>query len=497
MKKITFLLATIILTSTGFSQTELASPNSTDYGDSPIYSSTATKAPGDSCGGYFNDYISLNKTSFLFVEYMTTGDVSGVDYKGRAQRFHAPQPIEVSGVKFYSYFTEPAVDSVKVYVYLWDWDDALDSIGTQLAFDSCWVTYTAYTAILPDIETIGMFSAPVTVTEDYIVGVIAEGTDDDSLRIYRSTSPDGAGEGVSFAYYDNPLYPGFLGWYQTLATFGAGYDIDYLISPFVKFDLHDGFTVTDDTICPGIVSAVCADYVQMPVFADNHYNGNSASPTVDIVYYWGDGQQNIGLPSACHTYDTSGTYTLNLQDTLVRHNFFSSVCIVDLNLTIVALDTPMASFTVSSAGLTASFTNTSSFADSVVYDFGDGSPTVNMNDPSHLYATIGTYTVIMVAYNECATDTATMVITIDDVGLFNNNKNFRVYPNPANEQIIISGVQEGSQIEIINLLGQTVYISTANSYKEEIDVGNFIDGAYFVRVSGSSDQYTKKILIRH
>ena len=500
MKKQTLTLALLFISLFTFSQTELASPTGINMGDAPEFGSPY-KAPGDSCGAYFNDHVALNKSSSIVVEFLAD-DPTGSYYMGRAQRYPVPQPMEVSGLKFYSYFTDPSVDSVRVFTYLWDWDDATDSIGTMLATDTVWVTYTAYTPVLPDIETISTFDTPVEVTDEYLVGVIVDtlGGDDNTLQIYRNTNPDGAGEGRGYAFYGSPIFgPSFIGWYN-FADFGGpggGYDIDYMISPEVKYDLHDGFNVIGDTICPGDVSATCADYTQMPVFSDPYYNAYAGSPESSIVYYWGDGLQNTGLPSACHTYDTSGTYVLNLQDTLVRHNFFSPFCIVDLSMNIVALDSPNASFDVTNTGLTADFTNTSTTTDSVVYDFGDGSPTVNENDPSHTYSTVGTYTVTMIAYNMCATDTATMEVTVDDVGWLDNNQNFKVYPNPANQKLIIDQVEEGSTIELLNLLGQTIYTSRVTSYKEIIDVSLYKEGAYFVRISGTHDQYTRKILIKH
>ncbi|MCG8577566.1 MAG: PKD domain-containing protein [Flavobacteriales bacterium] len=500
MKNLSLILIVFLLFSTNSFSQELSSPYNSTYGDSPIYSTPlpSTKAPGDSCGAYFNNYIGLTKTSTIGIEYLKTGDVSGIDYVGRAQRFYTPQAIEVSGVQFYSYFSDPTVDSIQVIVYLWDWDETLDSVGTELASDTVWVTHTAYTPDLPEVEVNGFFDEPITVTEDYIVGVIAADANDDSLRIYTSSAAaaDGAGEAVSFAYYNNPLYPTFEGWYQTLETFGASYDIDYLISPRVKFDLHEGFTVIDDTICPEVVSAGCAEYVQMPIFADGQYNGNSATPESMIVYYWGDGFQNTGLPSACHTYSTPGTYEINLIDTLARNDFFSPLCIVDLTETIVVLGPPTASFGSSSAGLTADFTNTSTGADSVVYDFGDGNSS-NLDDPSHTYSSTGTYTVTLIAYNMCSSDTTSMEVVIDDVGVYENNKNFVVYPNPANEQLIVADIEAGSQIEIINLIGQTIYTTSATSSKENMDVSYLPAGTYFVRISGSTDQYTRKFVVRH
>ena len=64
----------------------------------------------DTCGAYFNNYIGLVKTSDIFFEEMRSGDGSDfTPYAGRGQRFHANQPIEVSGLQFYAFQNNPDV----------------------------------------------------------------------------------------------------------------------------------------------------------------------------------------------------------------------------------------------------------------------------------------------------------------------------------------------------------------------------------------------------
>lgn len=63
-----------------------------------------------------------------------------------------------------------------------------------------------------------------------------------------------------------------------------------------------------------------------------------------------------------------------------------------------------AGFTETSTEFVASFTDGSTEAVSVVYDFGDGNTSTDPN-PTHTYAAPGTYTVCQIANNSCLSDT--------------------------------------------------------------------------------------------
>lgn len=62
---------------------------------------------------------------------------------------------------------------------------------------------------------------------------------------------------------------------------------------------------------------------------------------------------------------------------------------------------PAASFSYSNTWLQASFNSSGSVADSLVWDFGDGSPASTQAHPSHKYSSAGSYTVQLIAWNDC------------------------------------------------------------------------------------------------
>lgn len=78
---------------------------------------------------------------------------------------------------------------------------------------------------------------------------------------------------------------------------------------------------------------------------------------------------------------------------------------------------PTAGFTYAIDGLTVTFTNTSTLADTYLWDFGDGATSTEVN-PVHTYAANGIYEVTLTAYNangenSYSTTIATTVLTAD------------------------------------------------------------------------------------
>ncbi|MFT3681975.1 MAG: PKD domain-containing protein [Ferruginibacter sp.] len=78
---------------------------------------------------------------------------------------------------------------------------------------------------------------------------------------------------------------------------------------------------------------------------------------------------------------------------------------------------PDASFTVNdtlgcSGALNVATNNQTRFANSYTWDWGDGSPTVAFNSPTHLYNTIGSYVISLIASDGVCRDTALQPVTV-------------------------------------------------------------------------------------
>ena len=466
-------------------------------GVTPDWTPSPDRAAVDTCGPYFNNYVGLVKTTDIYFEELRTGNASDFNpYAGRGQRFHANQEIEISGVQFYSFQNNPLVDSLMVITLLFDYDEAADSVGLELARDTVWVKHTAFTPLLVELEVNSYFDEPVIVSEDYIVALYT--STNDSLKIITNSAidGDGDGEGVSFAYYNNPVAPSFTGWYPTLPVFGPSYDLDYLISPYVRYALHDDFTLSDDSICPTIVSAACVDYTQVANFSDPHYNRFAGTPATKVSWNWGDGFQNTVLTTLCHTYETPGTYTITLRDSIRRHDYFDFTCAVARTKTIVVLDSITANASLTGSGLIGTFSSLSTGIDSVMWDFGDGITSNDFN-PTHNFPTIGSFDIWYYAYGPCNTDSLMLVFDANDVSLLESEMNWSFYPNPANNDLTIEAPMEFENVEIINLLGETILSQSLENGFTTVYTGNLANGTYIIRMNGRAVESLNLFVISH
>lgn len=497
MKK-TYVLLLLFISSFGFAQEFPGQPTSLGSGATPDWTRPMSKMAVDTCGAYFNNYVGLVKTTDIYFEEMRTGNAGDFNpYAGRGQRFHANQDIEISGIQFYAFQNNMDVDSIMVVTLLFDYDEAIDSVGAELARDTVWVSHPEFTPLLPDLEVDSYFDEPVVVSEDYIIAMYT--STDDSLKIITNSAVDGDGdmEGVSFAYYENPVAPSFTGWYPTLPTFGPSYDIDYLMNPLVRYKMHDNFVMDNDTICPNEVSAVCVDYPQVANFSDPHYNRFWDDPAGKVEWNWGDGLQNTDLLSLCHTYNESGTFTITLTDSIRRHDFDDFTCAIEVTQTIFVRDSAVANATATSAGLTADFDGSPTLADSVAWDFGDGSDWSTEEDPSHMYDAVGEYDVWFYAYGPCNTDSIRITVTISDVSITENELDVAIYPNPANDQVFIKGLSAGTTVEVVNIIGEVVYVQQTTGGTFSIRTTGFAQGAYFIRLKNESGETTRKLIVKH
>ena len=70
------------------------------------------------------------------------------------------------------------------------------------------------------------------------------------------------------------------------------------------------------------------------------------------------------------------------------------------------------------------------------------------------------------------------------------NTNFTVYPNPATENILVNNVVKGSSLEVVNALGQVVYSEVINNTKSNVNVANFNNGLYMIRITNGNEVIT-------
>ncbi len=77
------------------------------------------------------------------------------------------------------------------------------------------------------------------------------------------------------------------------------------------------------------------------------------------------------------------------------------------------------------------------------------------------------------------------------------NRKIKIYPNPANDFIILESIKPIQSISIYNPLGKNMYYnSEIRSDKQAIDIGYFKSGLYFIEIKTLSGIVKAKIIIQ-
>lgn len=157
-----------------------------------------------------------------------------------------------------------------------------------------------------------------------------------------------------------------------------------------------------------------------------------------------------------------------------------------------------ADFSVTVNSNTVTFTNQSLNSTINSWTLQSGA-TSTVNSPVYTYTANGTYTVKLIAFNNCDSDTIEKTVNITVIGL--NEKeasvnNLSIYPNPANSYITLNCSScEKCTVEIFASDGRKVYKGSAGNKPENIDLSGLKSGLYLLKVSEKNSSYTKRLVI--
>ena len=243
-----------------------------------------------------------------------------------------------------------------------------------------------------------------------------------TLEDYITVHPDPIAE---FTYTANELQISFL----NLSQFGDEFEWDFgdgsssnEMDP-VHWYVEDGayeVTLTVTNECGTDVYILLLDVISIPI-ADFTYDPatgceplivnfyNESSPNATEFYWEFDG----GTPSISYDefpvveYELPGTYSV-----LFIASNAAGDDVLTLNNIITVDPLPTAGFDYTVNGMTAQFVSSAQDENSIQWEFGDGN-TSGIENPSHTYATGGTYTVLQIVDNNCGSDTMIQVINVN------------------------------------------------------------------------------------
>jgi Zn-dependent metalloprotease len=245
------------------------------------------------------------------------------------------------------------------------------------------------------------------------------------------------------------------------------------------------------------IPSVATIYLPAPVITPSGVveicNGQSTTLTSELAdsYIWWPGNET----TQSITVNSAGSFVVQVTD---------SICATPSDTVIVEVvnDPPTAAFTDVTNSLAVTFTNTSTNGTSYSWNFGDGSSS-QLSDPTHTYATAGTYTITLITENACGTDTFTISLPVEGIFENSDDSHIAIYPNPSDGilNIDVANLTTNSRIKysIYDMIGNSVksgYIDTTSKEAHAvINLSETSKSVYFIRIFNESMSKTSKIII--
>lgn len=203
-------------------------------------------------------------------------------------------------------------------------------------------------------------------------------------------------------------------------------------------------------------------------------------------YLWNNGDTGIS-----NWVGAGGTYSVTVS---------LNGCYVTDDLVVTELPYPVAEFTEVVISPEVDFTNLSNVSTKLMWDFGDGQFSSDVN-PIHRYTNPGVYSVVLEASNKCDTTYFTKSVSIFPQANQNIyvNESLDVYPTLANTHVNfkLDGYNLNEiEYAVFDIVGKLVYERTenylGNNHVYSINVNEFASGTYYLRIVSAPNQMAVK-----
>lgn len=206
-------------------------------------------------------------------------------------------------------------------------------------------------------------------------------------------------------------------------------------------------------------------------------------------YQWdfGDGQFS-GAVNPQHTYNKPGTYSVMLVTSNSGGSDTTFKTVILNDVLYVASEFP----DTVQAGTTVQFIDSSMYANSWQWYFGDGNNSTTPN-PQHTYQNKGTFIVTLLVTNSagCSGSTNNAIIVTSGIGIREQALEAALYPNPTSGSLHI----ECSAAERIILYSSTGAQILDIPFVEDLDLSNLPAGSYQIVLLGNSGLWRETISV--
>jgi hypothetical protein len=187
------------------------------------------------------------------------------------------------------------------------------------------------------------------------------------------------------------------------------------------------------------------------------------------------------VPSGDETYTGSGTF----KDTIP--NMAGCDSVITINLTIAGL--PSVATTVDGLTITA--------APGLSYQWincATNTPIAGQTNQTFTATTNGSYAVIVSNAADCEETSECVTISTVGVSEINSADEIKVYPNPANDYLLINLPYKSATIEVLNSLGSVVLLTQATNTINKIDFSAFPKGVYIIKIKHDGQVNLRKVV---
>lgn len=215
---------------------------------------------------------------------------------------------------------------------------------------------------------------------------------------------------------------------------------------------------------------------------DNHptinlYSPDGSHPSLEGTYL-----------AACTFYvsvyrknSTGATYTAGLDPTIAgvlqSAADLSVLDSIDTWFLKGKADLTVADFLASVNGQTVQLTNTSEYAQSYMWNFGDGASSV-LVDPTHAFTAGGTYPLELIALSECGNDSTVQQITIQSAGIMEVDALGLTVKMLGNGSFELEFMEIPTVLTIRDMNGAVVLSIKPGQNSVQLDLSAFADGVY-------------------
>lgn len=226
----------------------------------------------------------------------------------------------------------------------------------------------------------------------------------------------------------------------------------------------------------------------------------AVASTPGSAYLWSFGSGALpssatGLGPHNVSYATVGNKNVRL----IVENQFGRDTLVQV-VTVGQLAT--ANFTFVQNGFSLTFTNTSTSADTYLWDFGDGNTSTEAN-PSYVYGLPGTYTVTLYATNDCRTHVKTATVGVSAVNDLSEQVAIVLSPNPTAGDFSVqmdSRISGSVQCVLFDATGKQVAQREAllkpGTTRVAFEQLNLPKGVYQLNIQAGGKQATLQVVVQ-